>query len=121
MALDPKQDLLKRIPSMTELLKAPAVVQWVQAHSQALVTDCLRRAVAHIREEALAARGESGKSKDGAMEAVVAHATALLAKATSPHLRDAINATGVILHTGLGRAVFPAQVALSQRRAQLSG
>jgi L-seryl-tRNA(Ser) seleniumtransferase len=110
MASDPKQDLLKRIPSITELLKAPAVAAWVQAHSQLLVTDCLRRAVAHMREEALTARAESGKPADATTQAVVAHAATLLEEATSPHLRKAINATGVILHTGLGRAVFPAGV-----------
>ena len=28
----------------------------------------------------------------------------------TPRLREAINATGIILHTGLGRAVFPGSV-----------
>ena len=42
-------------------------------------------------------------------------------KATlGPHYRKAINATGIILHTGLGRAVLPAQ-ALRQISRELSG
>ena len=41
-------------------------------------------------------------------ESVLALAEKILLRATEPHVREAINATGIILHTGLGRAVFPA-------------
>ena len=41
---------------------------------------------------------------------MLALAQELLAQATQPHVREAINATGIILHTGLGRAVFPGGV-----------
>ena len=40
--------------------------------------------------------------------------------ALGPHYRKAINATGIILHTGLGRAVLPA-AALRQIATELSG
>jgi len=107
MAPDPKRKLLRGIPSVTELLKAPAVGRWTQAHPQALVTDCLRRAVATTRDDLLAA---PGASPEVTTEIVLARAAALLETAVQPRLRHAINATGVILHTGLGRAVFPAVV-----------
>ena len=120
MASDPKRDLLARLPSITELLKAPAVAGWLQAHPQPLVTACLRRAVAHAREQALADRPVHGRSPEITPETVLARAASLLQKATTPHLRAAINATGVILHTGLGRAVFPASV-VDSMSAELKG
>jgi SAM-dependent methyltransferase len=40
-------------------------------------------------------------------EFVLARAAEKLAERTAPHIRSAINATGIILHTGLGRAVLP--------------
>jgi L-seryl-tRNA(Ser) seleniumtransferase len=120
MASDSKQDALKRIPSITELLKAPAVAGWLQAHPQALVTDCLRRAVAQAREKALADRADSGKPVEATTDSLLARAAVFLEAATSPHLRVAINATGVILHTGLGRAVFPAGV-VDSMTAELKG
>ena len=110
MASEPKQDLLKRIPPITDLLKSQAVAGWLKTNPLSLVTDCLRGAAAGLREEILAdSTGGHGRQQVTA-EAVLARAAALLGKATTPHLRIAINATGIILHTGLGRAVFPGSV-----------
>ena len=110
MASETKQDLLKSIPPITELLKDPAVVGWLKTHPLPLVTNCLRGAAAGVREEILAdSTGRCGPEQVAA-GAVLARAAALLGQATQPHLRVAINATGIILHTGLGRAVFPGSV-----------
>ncbi len=110
MASEPKQDLLKRIPSLTELLKAPVVLGWLKAQPLLLVTNCLRDATAEVRQEILAdSTGHLG-SEQVTAEAVLARAAIHVSQATQPHLRTAINATGIILHTGLGRAVFPGSV-----------
>ena len=120
MASEPKQDLLKRIPPITELLKGPEVLGWLKTHPLSLVTDCLRGATAGAREEILAdAVGRCGP-EHVTPEAILARAAALLAQATTPHLRAAINATGIILHTGLGRAVFPGSV-VDSMLAELKG
>ena len=100
------QELLKRLPAITELLKCREVDQWQQAHPAALITECLRRAVAQARRQVLADAGEEALTP----ETILAHAAALLRQTTQPRLREAVNATGIILHTGLGRAVFPAGV-----------
>jgi len=110
MPAEPKQELLKRIPPITELLKTPSVAAWLQSHPLPLVTDCLRGAAARLRKQVLEqAAGACGPELVTA-EAVLAQAAELLAQATTPHLREAINATGIILHTGLGRAVLPGGV-----------
>ncbi len=110
MAPEPKQDLLKLIPPITELLKSPKVLEWLKTHPLALVTECLRGATAAAREELLADSVGRCGPEHVSPETVLARAAALLAQATTPHLRAAINATGIILHTGLGRAVFPDSV-----------
>src|ERR1039457_1644868 len=110
MASEPKQELLKRIPPITELLKTHAAVGWLKHHPLELVTGCLRGAAAGVREELLAdSTGHCGPDQVTA-EAELARAAALLERATTPRLLEAINATGIILHTGLGRAVFPGSV-----------
>ncbi len=108
--------LLQRLPSMTELLKCRAVEQWQESHPPGLVTECVRRAVAQAREQLLAGAGAEAITR----EAIFTHAAALLHQATALRVRHAINATGIILHTGLGRAVFPAAV-VDSMLAELKG
>src|ERR1019366_7053834 len=55
MASEPKQELLKRIPPITELLKTQTAVRWLKTHPLPLVTDCLRGATSTVREGLLAA------------------------------------------------------------------
>ncbi len=112
---DQKQELLRSLPSVTDLLKSEAAAGWLKRQPQPLVTDCLRRAVDQVRRELLAG-AEAGVSA----EAVLALAERHLAVATEPHVREAINATGIILHTGLGRAVLPAGV-IDSLSAELKG
>jgi L-seryl-tRNA(Ser) seleniumtransferase len=107
MPPEAKQELLKRIPPITELLKLPEVAPWLKVHPVSLVTDSLRGGAARLRKQVLEDdAGKFGPEQVNAA-AVLAHAQEFLTQATTPRLRAAINATGIILHTGLGRAVFP--------------
>jgi L-seryl-tRNA(Ser) seleniumtransferase len=100
---DQKQELLRNLPSVTDLLKSETVAGWLTQHPQPLVTECLRRAVAELRQQILSGL----RGGDALVTQVLKHAEIFLGRATEPHVREAINATGIILHTGLGRAVFP--------------
>jgi len=125
---DQKQDSLRALPAISDLLKSDTAVLWLSQHPQPLVTECLRRALAGVRREILNAASapelachashtshssHTSHPRDSApptAEAILAQAEILLRHATEPHLRQAINATGIILHTGLGRAVLAASV-----------
>lgn len=102
---DQKQELLRALPSVTELLKSPVAARWLRRQPQPLVTDCLRRALEQVRQRIL-----SGAETGQPAEDVMVLAEQYLTEAAEPHVRAAINATGIILHTGLGRAVLPAGV-----------
>ncbi len=110
MPADLKKDLLARIPSITELLKTETAVGWLRDQPRALVGDCLRRATADIRSAVLSDTAGRCGARHVDAGAVLARAASLLKQTTEPRLREAINATGIILHTGLGRAVFPDRV-----------
>jgi L-seryl-tRNA(Ser) seleniumtransferase len=97
---------LRRIPSITELLNRPETQQWRQSHPLELITHCLRRAVDRARKAVQA--GQCWESLE--VEAILAEAGAMLAQDTTPRVREAINATGILLHTGLGRAVYAGSV-----------
>jgi L-seryl-tRNA(Ser) seleniumtransferase len=101
---DQKQELLRALPSVTDLLKSEVVAGWLSRHPQPLVAECLRQAVAAARRQIL--EGTTTVRLDG----LTAQAEHLLRQACEPHVREAINATGILLHTGLGRAVIPGGV-----------
>lgn len=100
-------ELLKQIPSINELLTAPQAVAWLAGHSRKLITDCLRRAVEELRRNILADEGGHCGAMHVSAEYILQQAGELLADKTRFHLRSAINATGVLMHTGLGRSVLP--------------
>ena len=107
---DQKQELLRALPAITDLLKSETAAGWLRQHPQPLVTECLRRALAGWRRQILDDAASPGGTEHLSVETVLAQAEKFLQDATEPRLREAINATGIILHTGLGRAVLSAGV-----------
>mgnify|MGYP005834156581 CR=1 FL=1 len=93
--------LLRQLPSMDRLLDSPAARELLAEFPRAGVREALQRVLAAAREAIL--RGGAVPAEP----ALVAAAAAALREADRPRLVRAINATGIILHTGLGRAVLP--------------
>jgi len=93
---------LRAIPSVDELLGQPSLVRLAEAAGQLVVTQVARTVLGDLRTRLLKdAQIDLGATRLEVIEAQVASAVdAVLA----PSLRRVINATGVILHTNLGRA-----------------
>jgi L-seryl-tRNA(Ser) seleniumtransferase len=97
--LGDKTFTLRGFPRVDEILGHPLITA-VKGAPHLVAREAAREAVEELREKALAGCG----SADASLEAVAARAAELLRRKLQPSLRRAINATGVILHTGLGRA-----------------
>jgi L-seryl-tRNA(Ser) seleniumtransferase len=97
------REQLRRIPSIDRLLASPAGSALLAQYPREWVVEALRAAV-EARRAALRA-GRDGSAAE-AEAAICREAAERLAEVTCPSLRPAINATGVVLHTGLGRAVL---------------
>ncbi len=110
MASAEKRELLRKLPSVNDLLETDTVAAWLGEHPRPLVVDCLREAVEDARRQLLDNAPEPDDAADVTERGILESAAAHLATKTNPHLRKAINATGIILHTGLGRAVWSAGV-----------
>jgi len=106
---DQKQKLLRALPAITELLQSETAAAWLRQHPHPLVSECLRRALAAMRDQILHDEA-AGSGTPITAAAALALAEKFLNDAIQPRVREAINATGIILHTGLGRAVLPAGV-----------
>ena len=115
-----KQDLLRKLPSIADLLATETAAAWLAEHPRPLVTECLRETVDELRRQILADAGGRCGAMHATAEYILPLAAERLTDRTRPHLRGAINATGIILHTGLGRAVWPACV-VDSMVAELKG
>jgi len=94
---------LRRIPSIDRLLASPEVGELLRAHPRERVVEALRAATESLR--AAVRTGDRNGAGD-ATDVIVRQAAQRLAAGARPSLRRAINATGVVLHTNLGRAVL---------------
>lgn len=90
--------LLRQIPSVDELLNRPRIAQWSRQAGHKLTVEIVRRALADVRAGAEAAASSVNVAD---IEIQIA---AQIAQELVPSLRSMINATGVVLHTNLGRA-----------------
>ncbi|HUS45471.1 MAG TPA: L-seryl-tRNA(Sec) selenium transferase [Phycisphaerae bacterium] len=110
MTSSAKQDLLRKLPSVDKLLASADVADWLEHHPRALVVQCLRDALEELRGHIVSDTGGRCGARHVTGEFVLAEAARHLDRRTRPHLRGAINATGILLHTGLGRSVWPESV-----------
>lgn len=100
------------IPSIEHLRQHPDAAPLEARYGRAALVDALRDEAAAVREAAR--RGEAPPATTDAVgAAILAAATHRLAAALRPSLRPVINATGVIVHTNLGRAPL-AEAALAR-------
>ncbi len=104
-------DRRRALPSVGALLESAGVRALLDRAPRALVVDAVREVVARARE-----LGAPPPDADGWTHAVAER----LAAAQRPSLRPVINATGVVLHTNLGRAPL-ARAAIDAIAAVASG
>lgn len=89
---------LRDLPSVDQLLQQPLVSAWFTEYGRPQTLEAVRQSLEDARE------GYTRTHKIPSHEALLDHALRLVQGWTAPSLRPVINATGVILHTNLGRA-----------------
>jgi len=96
-------ELFRKLPSVDDVMRGPAVCSLTANYGHDSVVDAARVVLARLRQEIT-----SGLLKDDALELALSGLAGAvenqLRRALSYSLRPVINATGVILHTNLGRA-----------------
>jgi L-seryl-tRNA(Ser) seleniumtransferase len=132
-AAKPQKDssaLLRAIPPVDELLFLPRLIALAEKSGRSLVTQAVRQVLADLRarlkSEPAQTTGSNPEGLDSSrweacvVAAVVAEVIVKVEAALAPSLRRVINATGVVLHTNLGRAPL-SLVALAQINAIAAG
>lgn len=109
-------DSLAKIPSMTSLLNAAVERREFASVPRPVLTGVLRDTLAALRA---GLRDGSAEGSDCELAALLAAAAGRLDERRARRLVRVINATGVVLHTGLGRSVLPVEAV--QRLSTVAG
>jgi L-seryl-tRNA(Ser) seleniumtransferase len=102
-----EKNLLRQLPSVDRLLKTEESEGLVEKYGRESVVDAVRKVIEELRSEIFKEQKASSKTDELSQESILTKIEAHLLKAFSPSLVKAVNASGVVLHTGLGRAVLP--------------
>jgi L-seryl-tRNA(Ser) seleniumtransferase len=98
-----KSELYRELPSVDVVLRSPDLVSLIESQGSSAVTDAARTVLARLREEISSGLLDT-QSLHLALEGLGKAIESQLRSALRHSLRSVINATGVILHTNLGRA-----------------
>jgi L-seryl-tRNA(Ser) seleniumtransferase len=112
-----KSDLFRLLPSVDELLRDEQIEALVQREGRAATIDAARLVLGQLRTDIAAGKLDEAKIKSR-LDDLPPEVEQKLQQSLAYSLRPLINATGVILHTNLGRA--PLSRAALEHAAEVS-
>lgn len=98
--------MLRLLPSIDECLRAAESADEFAKFGREYIALSLRRSLAGLRKELSAAPAPAPAATREAMAAEVLRRAADAIRADQPRIRKVVNASGVVLHTNLGRALL---------------
>jgi L-seryl-tRNA(Ser) seleniumtransferase len=113
--MNEKQKLLSNLPSVDELLKSGKGAGWLKTYPRRYVLQAIREAVDLKRGEII-----EGLAVDLSDEVMAAEIERIIKKISAYSLKPLINATGVVIHTNLGRSILSERVLDNIRRVSES-
>src|SRR6266403_578236 len=111
-------DLLRQIPSVDELLAQPRLAALAQRVNRELLVEITRTVLADLRERITGEGAAAVIALDSS--ALEERITSMVEQVLASSLQPVINATGVILHTNLGRAPLSGAALEEIRRSATS-
>jgi L-seryl-tRNA(Ser) seleniumtransferase len=100
------QELLRKLPSVDKLKQSQPGQVLLDTFSEELVTETIRQVIDSLRAD-LVKKDADFSDADVGPESILKEVENTLQQKFATSLKSAVNATGVILHTGLGRAALP--------------
>lgn len=96
-----KQGLLSKIPQVDELLKSPYGKGWLKTYPRKIVLKSIREVLEQKRKGIL-----GGLTPELSIDVASSEIERTIKRHSAYKLKPLINATGVIIHTNLGRAIL---------------
>jgi L-seryl-tRNA(Ser) seleniumtransferase len=116
---DKNQALLRKIPSVDTLLQSDPLKNLADKCPHKILADAARLAAENIRQIILEAK-ETKLDETDIHQTIIEDILENINNSLSSHYCKVVNATGIILHTALGRAILSKE-ALQQIQTELTG
>ena len=97
----PNKKKLSQLPSVDECIKSPYGDKWLQKYYRNIIVRSVREAIDSKRKELL-----DGADPDISIDAIAAEIEQNIIRHSAYKLKPLINASGVVIHTNLGRSIL---------------
>jgi L-seryl-tRNA(Ser) seleniumtransferase len=102
-----RQKYLSHIPNVDRILAEPEMVQLENLYPRGIILEAVRRGLDHLRQRIMAAQGPADLDESiFSFENLLPHFMEEIQNQINPKLKRVINATGVVIHTNLGRSLL---------------
>ena len=110
-----KKKLLENLPSVDEILKSDQGTEWLNLYPRRYVLQGIRELIDSRRKMIL-----EGSIADLSEESLMPEIASAIERFSSFSLKPLINATGVVIHTNLGRSILSEKIIENIRRVSES-
>lgn len=104
--MNKRQQILSSIPAVDELLKQRKIENLIFKYPRSIVVDSIREYLSQYRQYILSLGDDELTKLNTSSEVLIDGIIAGVHKAISNKLKNVVNATGVVIHTNLGRAAL---------------
>ena len=102
-----RQKYLSHIPNVDRILAKPEMVQLENRVPKGIILEAVRRGLDHLRQRIITARNPRDLDESiFSFENLLPHFMEEIENQVNPKLKRVINATGVVIHTNLGRSLL---------------
>lgn len=101
-----KQQILSSIPAVDELLKKGKIDELLFRYPRSIVVESIREYLAEYRQNILSLGDDEAESLTVSQDALVEGILGKLHSVMSNKLINVVNATGIVIHTNLGRSIL---------------
>ncbi len=106
-----KQRLLSTLPSVDEILKSQRGLDWQQSYPRRFIIQGIREVIQKSRRAIL-----NDEERETSEELFFSEIRERIEKLSEFSLKPVVNATGVVIHTNLGRAILSEEIAENVKR-----
>ncbi len=104
-----QQKLLRTLPGVDRVLERTRVVPFFENIPKTVMVNSIRKTLENLRDSILKAN-RSFRAESLSEDRIIELVELAVKKAMALNLRHLVNATGVVVHTNLGRSLLPSEV-----------